>query len=111
MTPTMRPALGLALAAALAVAASQAHAQQAPDTQGAQDNGISDLGTFGALPLDTLGRLQLRTEHKEALRKLQDKHIRELRGLEDQQEQQQRALRAKQYAEREVLLKSFAAGR
>lgn len=71
--------------------------------------GISDLGSFGTLPYETLARpVLLRPEDKQALRRLEDKHIQERRALEDRYEQELRALQAKQYAEREAFFKSLA---
>ena len=70
---------------------------------------ISDVGVIAPAPYDLEPRITLSSAQRELLRKLEDKHIGELRSLEDQYAQDLRALRARQYAERDAILKGFAA--
>lgn len=98
------------VAGTLALAASAALAQQAPPSSIPAD-GISDIGSFEQVPYRLEPQLTLRGEDKLVLRKLEDKHIGELRAFEDRIDRELRALRAKQQAERESAMKSFAAKR
>ncbi len=92
----------------LALAAMPALAQQ-PSAVSAE--GVSDIGSFEQVPYLLEPQMTLRAQDKMTLRKLEDRHIAELRGLEDRYEKDLRTLRAKQQAEREALLKSFASRR
>ncbi|MBI3916499.1 MAG: hypothetical protein HY322_05775 [Betaproteobacteria bacterium] len=102
---------GLAAAALLALGAASAHAQQTPSAPARPESGLSDVGSFEAVPYDMRGSVTLRAEEKVAVRRLEDKHIAEVRTLEDRFDKELRALRLKQSAEREVLFKSFTARR
>jgi hypothetical protein len=102
--------IGMAAAALLALAAAPAAAQQQPESRVPAD-GVSDVGAFEQVPYRLEPQMALRAEDRMALRKLEDKHIGELRGLEDRYEKDLRSLRAKQQAERDAMLKSFAARR
>lgn len=96
-------------AAGILASAMPLAAAQSPSLPASPPGGISDLGSFGALPYEALARpVLLRPEEKQALRRLEDKHIQERRALEDRYEQELRALQAKQYAEREAFFKSLA---
>ncbi len=96
------------IALCLALAAAPAAAQQASTVP---QDGISDVGSFEQVPYRLEPQLNLRAEDKMALRKLEDKHIGELRTFEDRYERDLRALRTRQQAERDAMLKSFAARR
>lgn len=108
---TRTATFGLAAATMLALGAASAHAQQTPPAPAAPESGVSDLGSFEAVPYDMRSYLVLRPEDKAAMRRLEDKHIAELRALEDRFEKDVRALRLKQNAEREAVIKSFAVRR
>ncbi len=97
--------LGIVVAAALA---GLAQAQQ-PST--VPQDGVSDVGSFEAVPYSLEPRLALRVEDRLALRKMEDRHIGELRAIEDRFDRDLRALRTKQQAEREAAIKSFSARR
>lgn len=101
---TIKLCIGLAAAGLVGLA----QAQQ-PSTVPA--DGISDIGSFEQVPYRLEPQVMLRAEDKMTLRKLEDKHIAELRAIEDRFERELRALRAKQQAERNSMLKSFAARR
>lgn len=73
--------------------------------------GISDIGSFEQVPYRLEPQLNLRTQDKMTLRKLEDKHIAELRSLEDRYEKDLRTLRARQQSERDAMVKSFSAKR
>ena len=98
----------LCIGLAAAGLAGLAQGQQ-PST--APVDGISDVGSFEAVPYRLEPQVMLRAEDKMALRKLEDKHIQELRAIEDRFEKDLRGLRAKQQAERDSMLKSFASKR
>jgi hypothetical protein len=102
--------ISMAAAALLALAAAPAAAQQQPESRVPADS-VSDVGSFEQVPYRLEPQVTLRAEDKMALRKLEDKHIGELRGLEDRFEKDLRTLRARQQAERDAMLKSFAARR
>jgi Spy/CpxP family protein refolding chaperone len=99
--------IGLAAAVLLVLAGAGSRAQQAQPAPRAPEAGVSDAGSFGAIPYEMWGYVTLRPEEKATLRKLEDKHIAEMRALEDHHDQELRALRLKQNAEREALLKSL----
>ena len=96
--------MALALAAPAAVA--QTSSESSPSFM--PRDGVSDIGSFEAVPFGGTGQLLLKPEDKAVLRKIEDKHIQEMRALEDRYEKDLRALRVKQYAEREHLIKSLA---
>lgn len=96
------------IAFGLALAIAPAAAQQASTVP---QDGISDIGSFEQVPYRLEPQPSLRAEDRMALRKLEDRHIAELRSLEDRYDKDLRALRAKQNAEREAMLKAFAAQR
>jgi hypothetical protein len=95
----------LPVVALFAVAAALAQAQTPPAPVTA--DGVSDVGAFEAVPYAAPNVVLLRPDEKATLRKLEDRQIQELRSLEDRYEKDLRALRAKQYAERQALIKSF----
>lgn len=98
----------VAVAGALALAASYAAAQQA--TPGSDlDAEMSDAGVVAPAPYDLEPRVTMSKANRSELRKLEDRHLTELRALEDRYAAELRALRAKQSAERDALLKTFAA--
>jgi hypothetical protein len=95
-----------AMAGALALAVPLAGAQQSAADSDAEE--MSDAGVIAPAPYDLEPRVMLRSADRTALRKLEDKHLSELRTLEDRYAKELRALRAKQFAERDAMLKSFA---
>lgn len=101
---TKKLCIGLAAAGLVGLA----HGQQ-PSTVPA--DGVSDIGSFEQVPYRLEPQVMLRAEDKLVLRKLEDRHIQELRAIEDRFEKDLRSLRAKQQAERDLMLKSFAARR
>ena len=105
---TKKSGLGWTSVAALMFAAAAAHAQPAAPPAAARDEGISDVGAMQQVPYGISVLAPMRAEEKATLRKLEDRQIQELRALEDRFEKELRALRAKQYAERDAVIKSFA---
>jgi hypothetical protein len=103
--------IALAVAAAAAFASLPARAQETPRQPAVPEAGISDVGSFEAIPYGMAAQILLRPDEKVTLRKLEDKHIQELRAIEDRFDNDLRTLRAKQQAEREAMLKAFAAKR
>ena len=108
---TTESSLGWTGAAALALAATLVHAQAPAPPSAVPQDGISDVGALQQVPYSISVLPPLRAEEKAAVRKLEDRHIQELRALEDHYDKEHRALRAKQYAERDAMLKSFAGRR
>lgn len=100
----------IGIPAALAFVGALALAQSASESgpPAIPRDGVSDIGSFEAVPFGGPGQLLLKQEDKAMVRKLEDKHIQELRALEDRYEKDLRALRSKQYAEREQLIKTLA---
>ena len=90
----------------VALAATIAQAQTPPAPPVTTDS-VSDVGTFEAVPYAAPSVVLLRPDEKVTLRKLEDRQIQELRSLEDRYEKDLRTLRAKQYTERQALIKSF----